>query len=70
MTPQKNISTRLTIFTKDVQLITGRARRTACTLLQQVRTAVGKAKHQFVTIAEFCQYFGLNEELVKEFLVP
>jgi hypothetical protein len=70
MAVQKNISPRLPIFPKDVELITRRKHRTACTMLQQIRKVLGKAKHQFVTITEFCQYFGLKEELVKEFLVP
>jgi hypothetical protein len=68
MAKQKNIS-RLPIYPKDIELITGRKHRTACTLLQQIRKTLGKAKHQFVTISEFCQYFGLNEDLVREFLV-
>ena len=70
MSVHKNTSQRLPIYPKDVELITGRKHRTACTMLQQIRQLLGKANHQFVTITEFCQYFGLKEELVKEFLVP
>ena len=70
MPVHKNTPSRLPIYSKDVELITGRKHRTACTMLQQIRRVLGKEKHQFVTIAEFCQYFGLKEELVKEFLVP
>jgi len=69
MPVQKNIPTRIIIYAKDVENITGRKNRTACTLLQNIRRACGKAKHQYITIREFCNYMGIDEELVKEFLI-
>ena len=66
---KKTIPQRVIIYPKDVEIITGRKNRTACTLLQNIRKACGKAKHQFITIREFCHYTGIDEELVKDFLV-
>lgn len=65
----KRIPTRIIVYPKDVENITGRKDRTARTLLQNIRKAFGKQKHQFITIREFCAYTGIDEELVKDYLV-
>ena len=35
----------------------------------QIRKKLGKAKQQFITVEEFADYTGINEELVRGFLV-
>jgi hypothetical protein len=65
----KRIPPRIIVYPKDVENITGRKDRTARTLLQNIRKAFGKQKHQFITIREFCAYTGIDEELVKDYLV-
>ena len=67
--PARKIRQRMIIYSKDVEIITGRKHRTCCTLLQSIRKSIGKNKHQFVTIKEFCIYTGLDEELVREFII-
>ena len=62
------VCSRIIIYPKDVEIITGRKHSTACRLLREIRQAAGKAKHHFVTIVEFCLYTGLKEDLVREFL--
>ena len=62
------IPSRIIIYPKDVENITGRRDRTARTLIQNIRKAFNKQKHQFITIKEFCAYTGIDEELVKDFL--
>lgn len=69
MSLQKHIPPRIIVYPKDVENITGRRDRTARTLIQNIRKAFGKQKHQFVTIKEFCAYTGIDEELVKDYLV-
>lgn len=64
----KTLPTRVVIYPKDVENITGRRGRTARKLLQKIREALGKRSHEFITIREFCLFTGINEELVKEFL--
>jgi hypothetical protein len=60
--------TRIVIHPKDVENITGRRDRTARKILQKIRIALGKSKEQFVTVKEFCAFYGLEETHVNEFL--
>jgi transcriptional antiterminator len=62
------IPLRIVLYPKDVEHITGRSDRTARNILQKIRKALGKSKDQFVTVREFCAFYGLEEEYVKEFL--
>ena len=62
------IPTRIVLHPKDVENITGRRDRTARQILQKIRMALGKSKNQFVTVQEFCAFYGLTEEHVKDFL--
>jgi len=55
---------RICIYPKDVQRITGKSYRYARLLLIEIRRELKKEEHQFLTIEEFCQYKGLNIELV------
>jgi hypothetical protein len=59
---------RLVIYAKDIQLITGKSHRSCQILLQQIRIALGKTRHQFVTFPEFCQYTKMDEDTVYAFL--
>ena len=60
--------TRVCIYPKDVQRITGKSERYGRTLLQKIKDHFQKQEHQFVTIKEFCQYTGIEEEQVSTFL--
>lgn len=59
---------RIIIYSKDIQLLTGKSDRAARTLLQKIRIKIGKEKNQAITIQEFCEYLGLNEEKVMQIL--
>ena len=59
---------RLIIYPKDIKMITGKSYRRACILWNEVRKTLNKAEHQVLTIREFCDYMGLEEQLVLEFL--
>lgn len=63
MPPQ--VPQRSVVYASDVRVVTGRNPRTARHLLQQIRTKLGKEKHQFITVQEFVDYTGINEELVR-----
>ena len=60
--------TRVCIYPKDVQRITGKSERYGRTLLQKIKEHFQKEEHQFVTIKEFCQYTGIEEDQVSTFL--
>lgn len=61
---------RLVIYPKDVQMLTGKSFRSSQILLQNIRISLQKAKGQFITFAEFCQFTGMKEGYVYEFLFP
>jgi hypothetical protein len=61
---------RMVIYPKDIQLITGKSQRGAQFILQCIRVSLKKSKHQFITITEFCQFAGIEEQKVYEFLDP
>jgi hypothetical protein len=58
---------RIVINTTDVANITGQTQRSARRLLRKIRMALNKNDDDFVTVAEFCSYCGINEEEVREF---
>ena len=68
MLSKQAIPKRLVIYPKDIEIITGRSYRAACTLWHEIHKALNKLRHQVITIREFCDYMGIEEELVAEFL--
>ena len=60
--------TRLCIYPKDVQRITGKSERYGRMLLQKIKEYFEKKEHQFVTVEEFCLYTGFKKDDVVLFL--
>ncbi len=56
---------KVCVFPKDVVRITGLSLRKAQSLLQNIRFLYSKKKHQYVTIKEFCNYTGIDEDSIK-----
>jgi hypothetical protein len=61
--------TRIIIYPKDIQRITGKSERYARYMMQKIRVHLGKEKHQLITIQEFCTYSGIPHEHVTSLLV-
>ena len=59
---------RLCVFPKDVQCITGKSERYGRQLLADINVFLRKEPHQFVTVYEFANYYGLNAEDLFEYL--
>lgn len=59
---------RMVIYTKDIQRITGKTERYSRKVLKKIKTKYGKLKHQHVSLAELCEYFGLKIEEVARYL--
>lgn len=59
---------RITIYTKDVVILTGRSERQSRYLLEKIKSHYNKAQHQLISVEEFCQYTGLDPEKVKPYL--
>ena len=55
---------RLCIYPKDIQIITGRSDRYGRNLIKKIKEHLKKQQHQVVTVEEFCQYMGLQFEIV------
>lgn len=61
-------STRICIYPKDIQLITGKSERYSRGLIIRIKKALNKAEHQVLTVHEFCTYIGIPYESVKEII--
>ncbi len=64
----KTATTRLCVYPKDVQRITGKSERYGRMLLLKIRESINKQDHQFISIEEFCTYTGLKMDHVQPFL--
>lgn len=64
----KKAPSRIVLYAKDVERITGRRPRTCYTILEKIRRFYKKPKHAFVTIREFSAFLGIEEELVREYM--
>ena len=65
----KSETTRLCIYPKDVQRITGKSERYGRMLLLRIRINLNKEDHQFISIEEFCHYTGLKVDQVQPLLI-
>ena len=59
---------RICIYPSDVQLITGKSERYGRRIIKNIKDDLNKQKHQLVTIDEFCEYMGLNNEKVQSLI--
>ncbi len=59
---------RLCICPKDIEIVLGKSERQARNILNKIKIAVSKQKHQSVTINEFCEYQSLKIIEVKALL--
>ncbi len=60
---------RICIYPQDVQLITGKSERYGRRIIKTIKDNLNKQKHQLVTVDEFCEYMGLNEEKVEKLII-
>lgn len=59
---------RMTIYTKDVVILTGRSERQSRYLLEKIKSHYKKEQHQLITVEEFCTYVGFDPEKVRPYL--
>ena len=57
------------IYPRDIQNITGKKPRTATRIHGQIKRHYGKMKDDFLTVAELCQYWKIDLDTVRDFLV-
>ena len=56
---------RVVIYPKDIMIITGKSERYSRYLIQRIKKHLKKEDHQVVSVSEFCEYMGLNEEEIQ-----
>jgi hypothetical protein len=59
---------RIVIHTRDIQNIFGLAVRSAQREMIKLKNYTGRIKGEFVTVAEFCEYYRLDEDDIRPFL--
>ncbi|MEM0519017.1 hypothetical protein [Aequorivita flava] len=65
---KKSATSRIVIYPKDIQLLTGKSYRHALYLNKEIRNYLHKKKHHLLTIYEFADYTGINPEIIKHHL--
>ena len=60
--------TRLCIYPKDIQRITGKSERYSRDLIHRIRKSLNKEDHQVVTIEELSTYLGIPLDSVQAFI--
>ena len=60
--------TRLCIYPKDIQRITGKSERYSRALLQTIKKSLNKSDHQLLSLEEFSTYIGLPLESIRTFI--
>lgn len=55
---------RIVIYPKDIQSLTGKSYRQALSLNKEIRAYFKKKKHQFLSIYEFADYIGIHPDQV------
>lgn len=62
-------NSRVCIYPKDVQRITGKTYNQARLYLNKIKSSLGKEQYQLVSIEEFCTYTGLPIDEVMRCIV-
>ena len=60
--------TRLCIYPKDIQRITGKSERYSRDLIHKIRKTLNKEDHQVITIEELSTYLGIPLDSVQAFI--
>ena len=59
-------TTRVVIYTKDIEVITGLKPGAARRLYLRIKNHYQKTNKQVVTTDEFCQFLGIKEESIQQ----
>ena len=63
------ITKRACIYPKDIQRITGRSERYCRMLINKIKEYLDKEPHQFITVQDFANYSGIEEETIYKYLI-
>ena len=68
MSNPRNLPDRVVIYPKDIKLVTGLCIRSCRDKMYEIKKAGKKAKHTMITVEEFCNYFGIPQDIVRPLL--
>ncbi len=57
---------RICIYTKDVQIITGKSDKTARAIINKIRCKNNKSKDQPITVKELAQFLGVDSKQIED----
>ena len=60
---------RACIYPKDIQRITGRSERYCRKLINKIKEYLDKEPHQFLTVKDFANYSGIEEDIINKYLI-
>jgi hypothetical protein len=60
---------RACIYPKDIMRMTGKSERYARKILNQIKKELKKDVHQFITVAEFSAYTGIDVSTIEKYLI-
>lgn len=60
---------RACIYPKDIQRITGKSERYAQKLFKKIKNHYKRSQEQFLMISEFCEYCGIDENIVENYII-
>jgi hypothetical protein len=60
---------RACIYPKDIQRITGRSERYCRKLINIIKEYLDKEPHQFITVKDFANYSGIEEDIINKYLI-
>ena len=63
------ITKRACIYPKDIQRITGRSERYCRMLINKIKEYLDKEPHQFITVQDFANYSGIEEETINKYII-
>ena len=63
------ITKRACIYPKDIQRITGRSERYCRKLINKIKEYLDKEPHQFLTVKDFSNYSGIEEDVINKYLI-
>lgn len=59
---------RVVIYLKDIQQLTGKSYRHAIYLNKEIRNHFNKQPHQYLTTYEFADYTGIDIDIIDKYL--
>lgn len=62
-------TSRIIIYPKDIQRITGKSERYGRTLIKRIKQSRSKTADQFISLNEFAEFTGLSVDEVESYLL-